>query len=274
VSGSDIPGAGAAPVEAGDVADPTRMSEEETYRLNIYHRMDDDASAVQLHSLYGKVNEDQDRDIIAKVKGRRVLDVGAGYGTLSRRLLDAGFEVTAIEPNPRTRETARRWYGVEELPYGIYETPFGDGSFDTVILRECVEHLDFGKALGEIRRIDHTRVLVFQTNLNPAITLARRRIGHEEFNPRRLDYYRECLAGAGFTEQEVIFRDPLAFPLSGGYHARQILPRTPSLEDAALRVDHGLTRALRFLRLAPLFCWRYLLVADVPSAPRSAGPGR
>jgi SAM-dependent methyltransferase len=246
-------------------ADPAKMSEEELYRLNIYHRMDEETSAAQLHSLYGKVNEDQDRTIIGHVRGRRVLDVGAGYGTLSRRLMDAGFLVTAIEPNPHTRETAKRWYGVEELPYGIYETPFGAGSFDTVILRECVEHLDFGKALEEIRRIDRTRVLVFQTNLNPLISLARRRMGHEEFNPRRLSYYRESLAAAGFTEQEVIFRDPLAFPLSGGYHARQLLPG--ALEDAVLRADQGLTRVLRFLGIAPAFCWRYLLVADTPGSP-------
>jgi SAM-dependent methyltransferase len=261
-------------VDEMNEADPTRMSEEEIYRLNIYHRMDDDNSAAQLHSLYGKVNEDQDRDIITRVKGRRVLDVGAGYGTLSRRLMDAGFQVTPIEPNPHTRETAKRWYDVDELPYGIYETPFGDGSFDTVILRECVEHLDFARALGEIRRIDRGRVLVFQTNLNPVISLARMRIGHEEFNPRKLDYYRKNLAAAGFSEQEVIFRDPLTFPLSGGYHARQLLPRISSLEDAALEVDHGLTRVLRFLGLAPLFCWRYLLVADIPPAPQSGEDSR
>jgi SAM-dependent methyltransferase len=248
----------------GGSADPRGMSEEELYRLNIYHRLDEDESVGKLHSLYGRVNEDQDRTIITHVRGRRVLDVGAGYGTLSRRLMDAGFLVTAIEPNPDTRETARRWYGVEELPYGIYETPFPDGSFDTVILRECVEHLDFGKALGELQRIDRGRVLVFQTNLNPLIALVRRRIGHEEFNPQRLSYYRDQLARAGYSLQEIIFRDPFAFPLSGGYCARQLLPHIPLLEAAAIRIDHGITRGLRALGLAPVFCWRYLMVADAP----------
>jgi 2-polyprenyl-3-methyl-5-hydroxy-6-metoxy-1,4-benzoquinol methylase len=255
------------PVEGAKESDPAKMSEEELYRLNIFHRMDEETSSAQLHSLYGKVNEDQDRTIIGHVKGTRVLDVGAGYGTLSRRLMDAGFQVTAIEPNPQTREIAKRWYGIEELPHGIYETPFEDGSFDTVILRECVEHLDFPRALQEIRRIDRSRVLVFQTNLNPMISLARRRIGHEEFNPQKLDYYRKGLAAAGFTDQVVIFRDPLAFPLSGGYHARQLLPRLASLEDAVIRADHGLTRVMRLLGIAAVFCWRYLLVADTPSTP-------
>ena len=90
-------------------ADPTKMTEEELYRLNIYHEADDGHSEKQLHSLYGLVNEDQDREIISAVHGKKVLDVGAGYGTLSRRLKDAGFEVTAIEPNPHT--PALGWCG-------------------------------------------------------------------------------------------------------------------------------------------------------------------
>ena len=170
-------------------ADPTKMTEEELYRLNIYHEADDGHSEKQLHSLYGLVNEDQDREIISAVHGKKVLDVGAGYGTLSRRLKDAGFEVIAIEPNQHTRKLAKKWNDVDELPHGIYQTPFEDNYFDTVILRECVEHLDFPQAAQEINRICNKRVLVFQTNLNPLITIARKRIGHEEFNPQKLPYY-------------------------------------------------------------------------------------
>lgn len=243
-------------------ADPTKMSEEELYRLNIYHDADDETSQRQLNSLYGRVNMEQDRLIISSVYGKRVLDVGAGYGTLSRRLKEAGLIVTAIEPNPHTREIAKKWNDVDELPYGIYETPFENGYFDTVILRECVEHLDIPAAMKEINRISSKRVLVFQTNLNPLITLARKRIGHEEFNPQKLDYYRTQLVKTGFKAQTVIFRDPLAFPLSGGYHARQLVPKHPSVERAVLAFDNSLTGLLRVLRIAPLICWRYLLIAD------------
>jgi SAM-dependent methyltransferase len=243
-------------------ADPTKMSEEELYRLNIYHDADDDHSRKQLNSLYGSVNEEQDRLIISSVHGKQVLDVGAGYGTMSRRLMDAGFKVTAIEPNPHTREIAKKWHGVDELPYGIYETPFENGTFDTVILRECVEHLDIPVAMREIHRICNRRVLVFQTNLNPLITLARKRIGHEEFNPQKLGYYRKQLEDAGFRNQTVIFRDPLAFPLSGGYHARQLVPKNPAVERSVLALDRTATGLMRITRTASLFCWRYLLIAD------------
>jgi SAM-dependent methyltransferase len=249
-------------MEKKSVADPTQLTEQELYRLNIYHSSDENHSKKQLHSLYGLVNEDQDKLIIISVHGRRVLDVGAGYGTLSRRLKDEGFEVFAIEPNPHTREIAKKWNNVDELPYGIYKTPFDDNYFDTVILRECVEHLDFPAATNEIKRICNKRVLVFQTNLNPIITLARKSIGHEEFNPQNLAYYQKYLAQAGFSNQRVIFRDPFAFPVSGGYHSRQLVPRNLSVERAILNIDGAFTKFLRFTKTAPLFCWRYLLMSD------------
>ena len=105
-------------------------------------------------------------------------------------------------------------------------------------------------------------MLVFQTNLIPVITFARKRIGQEEFNPRKLAYYQKQLEDAGFKKQTVIFRDPLAFPLSGGYHARQLVPRNSFLEHAVLSFDKAGTKLVRITRTAPLFCWRYLLIAD------------
>lgn len=244
------------------LSDPTKMTEEELYRLNIFHEVDDSFCEAQLHSLYGKVNEDQDREIIAVVTGHTVLDVGAGYGLLSRRLKERGLNTIAIEPNAQTRVIAKKWNGVDELPYGIYETPFEDNFFDTVILRECVEHLDFQKALHEIRRICNGRVLIFQTNLNPLIDLARKRIGHEEFNPQKRSYYQKNLETFGFKNQIVTFRDPVAFPLSGGYHAKQLLPKNERIELSVLGIDKAITKIMKITHLGSTFCWRYLLIAD------------
>jgi SAM-dependent methyltransferase len=249
-------------MEKNPVADLTQMSEEELYRLNIYHASDANYCKKQLNSLYGLVNEVQDQTILNAVYGRKILDVGAGYGELSKRLKLAGFCVTAIEPNPKTREIAKKWNNIEELDCDIYHTPFDDCFFDTVILRECVEHLDFNEAMKEIKRICASRVLVFQTNLNPIIKHARKTIGHEEYNPRKLNYYKKKLDEFGFSKQKVIFRDSFAFPISGGYHARQLIPRVPSLEHAVLGVDNTITKIFQLTGLAPLFCWRYLLISD------------
>jgi SAM-dependent methyltransferase len=242
--------------------DLTKMSEEELHRLNIYHTSDENYSKKQLHSLYGMLNEDQDLSIINFVYGRKVLDVGAGYGTLSKRLKDAGYDVTSIEPDPHMRQIAKKWNDIDELPYSIYNTPFENGFFDTVILRECVEHLDFIEALKEIKRICNKRVLVFEPNLNPIVALGRKIVSLEEYNPRKLPYYRKNLAAFGFSKQEVIFRDLIAFPLSGGYCGPQLIPRIPSLEHAVRAIDKTLTNLARFTGLASYICWRYLLISD------------
>jgi len=245
-----------------NVANLNQMSEEELIRLNIYHATDDDYCKKQLDSLYGLVNEDQDRTIISAVYGKRILDVGAGNGNLSKRLKDSGYSVTAIEPHSHTRELAKKWNDVDELPYTIYKTPFDDNYFDTVILRECVEHLDFVEAVKEIKRICNTRILVFQTNLNPLISFARKRSSHKEFNPQKLGYYKKNLQESGYSKQSLIFRDPFAFPLSGGYQHSQLIPRKKSIERLVLDIDKAMTKAFQFVGIASFFCWRYLLIAD------------
>lgn len=238
------------------------LSDEDLYRLNIYHRTDDEHSFKQLHSLYGRVNAAQDATIINQVYGRRVLDVGAGYGSLSRRLLDSSFEVYSIEPNKDVRELALAWHNVKELPYNIYDTPFSSQFFDTVILRECVEHLDMPRAMKEISRICRMRLLLFQTNLNPLISLLRGILGHHEYNPQNLAYYRNCANLAGFSVQNVLFRDILAFPLSGGYVSHSVVPRQPFIEHSLIQIDEKLSRFFRFFGMDSIVSWRFLLIAD------------
>ncbi|MCU0631894.1 MAG: class I SAM-dependent methyltransferase [Methanolinea sp.] len=247
-----------------DVYFTENLDEEDLYRLHIYHRTDHEHSYRQLQSLYGRVNADQDVTILKQVYGKRVLDVGAGYGNLSRRLLDSGFESYAIEPNRAVREVAMAWHSVEELPYSIYQTPFKNGFFDTVILRECVEHLDMPKAMKEISRICRKRVLIFQTNLNPLISGLRGILGHQEYNPQKLRYYENCAAFYGFSSQTVQFRDILAFPLSGGYVSHQLVPRERFLEESIMKTDAILSQFLRKLRIDSMVSWRFLLVADKP----------
>lgn len=238
------------------------LDEEDLYRLNIYHRTDNDHSFKQLKSFYGLVNADQDATIIKQVFGTKVLDVGAGYGTLTRRLLDLGYESYAIEPNRTMRKLALAWHDVEEFPYNIYSTPFNDGFFDTVILRECVEHLDMPRAMKEISRICRRRLLIFQTNLNPIISGLRNILGHQEYNPQKLGYYQNCADLAGFSQQAVQFRDILAFPLSGGYISHQLVPRNRVIEESIMKIDTILSYVFNILRIDSLLSWRFLLIAD------------
>ena len=238
------------------------MSEEELYNLHIYHRTNDDYCKTQLQSLLGKVVIDQDEYIINSVYGKEVLDVGAGNGDLSKLLKERGFNVTSIEPHEHTRELAKRWNGVDELPYGIYETPFPDNSFDTVILRECVEHLIFENAIKEIKRVCKKRVIIFEPNLNSIVLLGRQLVGQHEFNPQPLEHFEKILSDNGFIDQKVTYRDTFVIPISGGFSYSQLIPRYEPIERLTLWLDNSIATLLTIGGISKHICWRYKLIAD------------
>ena len=242
------------------------LSEEERYEHNVYHRWDNAANQRKLGRLYGMVAEKEDAEIVAAISGRRVLDVGAGYGFFARRLIDHGFEVTAIDPNQELCQLARQWYGVEVLRHDIHEMPFPAGSFNTVIFRESVEHLDCFQAFREADRLVTNSVLIFQTHLSPAVRLSRLLAGHEELRPEGLEYYQDLLRQLGYSHQEVTFRDIFALPLSGGTLTQQLVPPIRLVENLVVSLDEWVNRLVHSFRTERLFCWRFLLRAQKPSA--------
>lgn len=79
--------------------------------------------------------------------GRTLLDVGAGEGTLAAQWTDAGWDVTACEPEPSMREiAARRHPLVTVVDGGLPELPFGAEAFDVVVANFVVNHLDDPRA--------------------------------------------------------------------------------------------------------------------------------
>ena len=241
------------------------LSEEERYAHNVYHRWNNTANRRKLHRLYGRVAEQEDAEILRAISGRRILDVGAGYGFFARRLIDHGFEVTAIDPNEELIQLAKDWYGVEVLRLDVHELPFATGRFETAIFREAVEHLDCEQAFREIERLAIKEILIFQTHLNPFVRMSRRLSGHEELRPEGLRYYQDLLGKFGFTEQRVTFRDVVALPLSGGTLTPQLVPRSPLVENMVLAVDGWLNRLVHVTRTERFFCWRFLLRAQKPA---------
>jgi SAM-dependent methyltransferase len=87
--------------------------------------------------------------------GRRVLDVGAGTGVDSYRLVVAGANVTALEYNPMLVRRGRgavpeaRWVG--GLSHAL---PFVSGSFDIVCCNAALHHMrDVETSLEEMLRV-------------------------------------------------------------------------------------------------------------------------
>jgi 2-polyprenyl-3-methyl-5-hydroxy-6-metoxy-1,4-benzoquinol methylase len=74
-------------------------------------------------------------------QGRRLLDVGAADGLLSRSLSDAGWRVTAIEADPALAEAGRPYCERMVVSDLDRELPDLDAPFDAIVYGDVLEHL-------------------------------------------------------------------------------------------------------------------------------------
>ena len=86
--------------------------------------------------------------------GCRVLDLAAGTGKLTRRLVDAGADVVAVEPVEGMREVLASAAPEVEVLDGTAEAiPLATGSVDLVTVAQAFHWFDGAAALAEIARV-------------------------------------------------------------------------------------------------------------------------
>ncbi|MCW2968819.1 MAG: smtA [Solirubrobacteraceae bacterium] len=87
-------------------------------------------------------------------RGSRVLDLAAGTGKLTRALVAAGLDVTAVEPLREMRGILAGTVGPERVIEGVAENiPLEDGSVDAVTVADAFHWFDQPAALAEIARV-------------------------------------------------------------------------------------------------------------------------
>ena len=86
--------------------------------------------------------------------GRRVLDIAAGTGKLTRGLVATGASVVASEPSASMREVfASVVPGTPQVGATAEDLPFTDHSFDAVTVAQAFHWFDPPAALSEIARV-------------------------------------------------------------------------------------------------------------------------
>jgi SAM-dependent methyltransferase len=86
--------------------------------------------------------------------GRRVLDLAAGTGKLTRLLVASGAELVAVEPVPGMREQLESVIAGIEVHRGTAEAiPLDDESVDAVVCAQAFHWFDGPQALAEIGRV-------------------------------------------------------------------------------------------------------------------------
>lgn len=93
----------------------------------------------------------------------RVLDVGCGMGGLVRALLRLGADAHGLDVASRCVEEGNRRAPGRFVEGSVLSLPFEDGSFETVVCTDVLEHLaadDVARALSEMARVSRRSLVL------------------------------------------------------------------------------------------------------------------
>ncbi len=92
--------------------------------------------------------------VLEAAPGRSVLDLAAGTGKLTRVIVEAGADVTAVEPLDEMRQQLQHAYpSVRALAGSAEHIPLPDDSVDAVLVGQAFHWFDPEPALAEIERV-------------------------------------------------------------------------------------------------------------------------
>lgn len=102
-------------------------------------------------------------DLVTDLEPQNILDVGAGNGIVTNRLLERGLTAVAFDFSEVALESVRGPTVVGD----VRDMPFDDRSYDLCVMSEVLEHLGSGtfeRALKEVARITRRHVVITVPN--------------------------------------------------------------------------------------------------------------
>lgn len=91
--------------------------------------------------------------------GKKILDVGCGYGLYTDYLCSQGYKVTGLDFVESFINYARKFKKGTFLKGKADNLPFKNEEFDTVLLFDILEHGDDIKILNEAKRVSNNLIL-------------------------------------------------------------------------------------------------------------------
>lgn len=188
-------------------------------------------------------------DLIAPHLGARVLEVGAGHGTMSARLRNHAGSVTASEISPRAASLLRDRFGEEPIVRvieGDIAAAVSEGPFDSVVMINVLEHIPNDRAaLAELHETltPGGTIAVYVPAYEVLYSDFDRRIGH--CRRYRRSTISQALTAAGFEMVSVRYLSlpgAIAWLLIARLGGRQ--PTSTSIARAYDRVGVPLLRRI------------------------------
>src|SRR4030095_6599864 len=222
----------------------------------------------RLEKFWGNVDEKHVMSILKHVKGKKLLDIGCGYGTTTFYAGKLGFDCTGIDYDQGAIDLCKaRFPDCSFLTANAEELPFENGYFDTIILRDALHHLygeaDFGKVKNELKRVakDDSRMIFFDPNVNLLLRTMRAISFHkdEECN---YETAREIMIELGYRIIYSNFNTVYSLPLSGGYVGINFVPNISFVKKTILSTEKLAEKIINGVHLGRHLCWRYLIVGE------------
>ncbi len=126
----------------------------------------------------------------------RILHVGCGMGTLVRQLLKQSADAIGVDVSSDAVAHCNRFMPGRFYVGSVLALPFPDGSFDTLVSTDCLEHLapeDVARALVEMHR-------VCRRNLFLCVATRPDRNGHWHLTIEQREWWEDAAFTVGFRK--------------------------------------------------------------------------
>ena len=224
----------------------------------------------RLASLWSLIDRQHNELIARHLAGKRVLDVGCGYGSLVEHLRLSGYNAQGIDFDPVSVEAAHQLFPQAPVSLEDAETleRYPAGSFDSIVLKDALHHLvcegNFRASSQVFRRllVPGGRLVVLDPNPMWILKAARLLAAHRdvEVSPKRAATE---LRENGFAIRGMEFYEILGLPLSGGYVGVRLVPNLAFLNSSVAGLNRLASAAANGLGLGRWLCWRYIVHADM-----------